>query len=188
MPAQFCLCSGLLLLAAACGSKAPAASIPTSGTRAVVPSTVLASPPPTGPGDTTPPEPVYGARRADAGTSADVAAARSDRHNPALNEFLARLDLRDVWLTTIPAQAGRSKEVTQVYFDLRKNPYSGPLDLFSVRAGGGELHGTVKSLRTPIVIIQEGRVVGLELDAGLDPEAFTPDDPSLVPSSVASDD
>jgi uncharacterized protein (DUF488 family) len=108
-------------------------------------------------------------------------------HNPALNAFLERLDLRDVWLTTIPAEAGRSEEVTRVYFDLRKSPYSGPLDLFSVRAGGGELPGTVKSLRMPIVNIQEGRVVGLELDAGSDPAAFTPDDPSLVPSSVASD-
>jgi hypothetical protein len=193
--AQLPLCSGLLLLAAACGSSpASRASIQPSGTRALVPSTVLARQravlhsPPTGPGDTIPPEPVYGARRADASTSRDVAAARSDRHNPALNEFLKGLDLRDVWLTTIPAQPGRTEEVTQVYFDLRKSPYSGALDLFSVRAGGGELKGAVKSLTMPIVDIQRGTVVGLELDAGSDPAAFTPDDPSLVPSSVPSGD
>jgi uncharacterized protein (DUF488 family) len=104
-----------------------------------------------------------------------------------LNEFLKGLDLRDVWLTTIPAQPGRSEEVTQVYFDLRKNPYSGPLDLFSVRAGGGELKGAVKGMTMPIVVIKQGSVVGLELDA-IDPAVFTPDDPSLVPSSVPSGD
>jgi hypothetical protein len=133
---------------------------------------------------------VYGSRRADASTSADVDAARSDPHNPTLNKILKALDLRDVWLTTIPAQPGRTDEVTQVYFDLRKRPYSGPLDLFSVRAGGGELKGTVKSLTMPIVEIRKGSVVGLELDAGLNPAAFsfTPDDPSLMPSSVPSGD
>jgi hypothetical protein len=193
--AQLPFCSGLLLLAAACGSSpAPRASTQPSGTRAPVPSTVLTGQrpvlhsPPTGPGDTIPPEPVYGSRRADASTSADVAAARSDPHNPALNEFLKGFDLRDVWLTTIPAQPGRTEEVTQVYFDLRKSPYSGPLDLFSVRAGGGELKGAVKSLTMPIVDIQRGTVVALELDAGSDPAAFTPDDLSLVPSSAPSGD
>jgi hypothetical protein len=130
---------------------------------------------------------VYGSRRADASSSADVAAARSDPHNPNLNKFLEGLDLRDVWLDTIPAQAGRTNEVTRVYFDLRKTPYSGRLILFSVRAGGGELRGSVKGMTMPIVLIQQGSVVGLELDA-IDPAVFTPDDPSLVPSSVPSGD
>jgi hypothetical protein len=134
-----------------------------------------------------PPEPVYGSRRADASSSADVAAARSDRHNPELNDFLKGLDLRDVWLNTIPAQPGRTEEVTQVFFDLRKAPYSGRLVLFSVRAGGGELRGTVKGMTMPIVRIQKGNVVGLELDA-IDPAVFTPDDPSLLPTSVPSGD
>lgn len=192
--AQSPACIGVLLLAAACGSSpAPRASIQPNATRAPVPSTVLAGQrpvlhsPPTGPGDTIPPEPVYGSRRADASTRTDVAAARSDRHNPALNDYLKGLDLRDVWLKTIPAQPGRTEEVTQVFFDLRKTPYSGPLDLFSVRAGGGELKGVVKGMTMPIVNIQKGSVVGLELDA-IDPAVFTPDDPSLLPSSVPSGD
>ncbi|MDQ1435027.1 MAG: hypothetical protein QOF59_1843, partial [Actinomycetota bacterium] len=54
-------------------------------------------------------------------------------------------------------------------------------------AGGGELRGTVKGMTMPIVRIQKGNVVGLELDA-IDPAVFTPDDPSLVPSSVPSGD
>jgi hypothetical protein len=132
-----------------------------------------------------PPEPVYGSRQADAGSSADVAAARSDRHNPRLNEFLKTLDLHDVWLRTIPAQRGRSEAVLQVYFDLRKAPYSGPLVLFSVRPGGGALKGTVKGLTMPTVNIEKGNVVGLEIT---DPAVFTPDDPSSLPSSVPSGD
>jgi hypothetical protein len=134
-----------------------------------------------------PPEPVYGSRRADASSSVEVAAARSDRHNPALNDFLDGLDPRDVWLRTTPAEPGRTGAMTQIFFDLRKAPYSGPLVLFSVRAGGGELRGVVKGMTMPIVSIQNGSVVGLELDA-IDPAVFTPDNPSVVPSSVPSGD
>ncbi len=194
MFARFPACIGLALLAAACGSSpAPRASVQANTTRAPTPTSVLAGErpvfpsPPTGPGDTAPPEPVYGSQRADASSSADVAAARSDRHNPALNDFLKGLDLRDVWLKTIPARSGRTEEVTQVFFDLRKAPYSGPLVLFSIRPGGGDLRGAVKGLTMPIVRIQKGSVVGLELDA-FDPAVFTPDDPSLLPSSVPSGD
>ncbi|MCU1466090.1 MAG: hypothetical protein JWM72_2018, partial [Actinomycetia bacterium] len=123
---------------------------------------------------------MYGSRRADASSSADVGAARTDPHNPELNDVLKGLDLRDVWLDTIPAQPGRTNEMTRVYFDLRKAPYSGRLVLFSVRAGGGELRGTVKGMTLPIVVIQRGSVIGLELDAS-DPAVFTPDNPSLLP-------
>jgi hypothetical protein len=134
-----------------------------------------------------PAAPVWGSSRADStpGASKDVSAASSDRHNPGLNKFLEALDLHDVWLTTIPAEPGRTEEVSQVFFDLRKAPYAGRLVLFSVRAGGGELAGTVKDLTLATVNIQKGSVVGLELN---DPAVFTPDDPSAVPSSVPSGD
>jgi hypothetical protein len=77
--------------------------------------------------------------------------------------------------------------VTRVFFDMRNAPYSGPLVLFSVRPGGGELRGTVKGLTVATVRIEKGSVVGLEVDAS-DPAVFTPDDPSAVPSSVPSGD
>jgi hypothetical protein len=128
---------------------------------------------------------VYGSTHADASSSADVAAAATDRHNPDFNGFLKALDPQHVWLKTIPAEPGRTEEVTEVYFDLRSAPYSGPLVLFSVRAGGGELRGTVKGLTLATVNIQKGRVVGLEMN---DSAVFTPDDPSAVPSSVPSGD
>jgi len=121
------------------------------------------------------------------GASTAVSAARNDPHNPRLNEVLKGLDLHHVWLDTIPAQRGRTEEVTRVFFDMRNAPYSGPLVLFSVRAGGGELRGTVKGLTVATVRIEKGRVVGLEVDAS-DPAVFTPDDPSAVPSSVPSAD
>jgi hypothetical protein len=132
---------------------------------------------------------VWGSTRADSkpGSAKTVSAATSDRHNPRLNVVLERLDLHHVWMRIIPAETGRSEAETEVYFDLSDAPYSGPLVLFSVRAGGGQLKGTVKGLTLPMVRVEKGRTVGLELDAS-DPAVFTPDDPSAVPSSVASGD
>ena len=134
-----------------------------------------------------PPAPVYGSTRADTmpASTKDVAAARSDPHNPALNEFLRALDVQHVFLKTTPAEPGGAEAVTAVYFDVKKAPYSGPLVLFSVRPGGGELRGRVTNLTLVTVLIRNANVVGLELN---DPAAFTPDDPAAVPSSVPTTD
>jgi hypothetical protein len=180
---------GFLLLATACGSSGVSAGTSTEPptTTATNPPTILAPPPPTGPGDTAPVEPRYGTTRADTSpeSSKTATAAMSDPHNPQLDDAINRLGLHNVWMETVPTQPGRDNEYTRVYFDLRDAPYSGPLVLFSVRPGGGELKGTVKGLTLPMVIVEKGKVVGLELDAS-DPAVFTPDDPSLVPSSAQS--
>ncbi len=136
-------------------------------------------------GDTAPPEPVYGAKRVGASSNADVAAAVTDPHNPELDGVLARLDRQNVWLDTTPPQPGRTDTLTTMYFDLRSAPYSGRLDLFSVRVGGGEVEGTVQGLTLVTVRLRKGSVVGLEMN---DPAVFTPDDPSAIPSSVPSGD